>query len=80
MLANVFSDPFCLKVTKGLLLSSLSISMPCFTLPCSGPVAFVFMLQNVLPDLKFETSVNFTKSEICLPFAFLPCLFETVNG
>ena len=39
MLAIVFSDPFWLKVTKGLLLSSLSSSMPCFTLPCSGPVA-----------------------------------------
>ena len=27
------------------------------------------MLQSVLPDLKFQTSVNFTKSEICLPYA-----------
>ena len=43
MLANVFSDPFWLKVTKGLLLSSLSSSMPCFTLPCSGPVACSFV-------------------------------------
>ena len=43
MLANVFSDPFWLKVTKGLLLSSLSSSMPCFTLPCSGPVAYSFV-------------------------------------
>ena len=43
MLAIVFSDPFWLKVTKGLLLSSLSSSMPCFTLPCSGPVACSFV-------------------------------------
>ena len=67
---NVFSDPFWLKVTKGLLLSSLSSFMPCFTLPCSGPVAYSFILRRVLPDLKFQTSVNFTKSEICLPNAF----------
>ena len=80
MLANVFSDPFRLKVTKGLLLSSLSSSMPCFTLPCSGPVAYSFVAPNVLPDLKFQTSVNFTKSEICLPYAFLPYLFKPVNG
>ena len=80
MLAIVFSDPFWLKVTKGLLLSSLSSSMPCFTLPCSGPVACSFVARRVLPDLKFQTSVNFTKSEICLPYAFLPCLFEPVNG
>ena len=38
------------------------------------------MLQSVLPDLKFQTSVNFTKSETCLPIALLPCLFEPVNG
>ena len=80
MLAIVLSDPFWLKVTKGLLLSSLSSSMPCFTLPCSGPVAYSFHAQRVLSDLKFQTSVNFTKSEICLPNAFLPCLFEPVNG
>ena len=43
MLAIVFSDPFWLKVTKGLLLSSLSSSMPCFTLACSGPVACSFV-------------------------------------
>ena len=28
------------------------------------------MLQRVLSDLKFQTSVNFIKSEICLPNAF----------
>jgi hypothetical protein len=80
MLAIVFSDPFWLKVTKGLLLSSLSSSIPCFTFPCSGPVAYSFHGPKVLSDLKFQTSVNFTKSEICLPNAFLPCLFEPVNG
>ena len=80
MLANVFSDPFWLKVTKGLLLRSLSISMPCFTLPCSGPVAYSFHAPKSVSVLKFQTSVNFTKSEICLPNAFLPCLFEPVNG
>ena len=80
MLAIVFSDPFWLKVTKGLLLSSLSSSMPCFTLPCSGPVAYSFLAPSVLPDLKFQTCVNFTKSETCLSFALLPCLFEPVNG
>ena len=42
MLAIVFSDPFWLKVTKGLLLSSLSSSMPCCTLPYSGPIAYSF--------------------------------------
>ena len=80
MLAIVFSDPFWLKVTKGLLLSSLNSSMPCFTLPCSDPVACSFAAPKRATDLKFQTSVNFTKSEICLPFAFLPCLFEPVNG
>ena len=80
MLAIVFSDPFWLKVTKGLLLSSLSSSMPCFTLPYSGSVEVVLLLRRVLPDLKFQTSVDFTKSEICLSYAFLPCLFEPVNG
>ena len=55
MLANVFSDPFWLKVTKGLLLSSLSSSMPCFTLPCSGPVAYSFVapksaIWSEIPD------------------------------
>ena len=43
MVAFVFSDPFWLKVTKELLLSSLSSSMPCFTLPCSDPVAYSFV-------------------------------------
>ena len=42
ILAIVFSDPFWLKVTKRLLLSSLSSSMPCFTFACSGPVAYSF--------------------------------------
>ena len=79
MLVSIFCDPFWLKVTKGLLLSSLSSSMPCFTLPCSDPVAYSFVAPKVLSDLKFQTSVNFTKSEICLPNAFLPCLFEPVN-
>ena len=32
-----------IKVTKGLLLSSLSSSMPCFILPCSVPVAYSFI-------------------------------------
>ena len=80
MLANVFSDPFWLKVTKVLLLSSLSSSMSCFTLPCSGPVACSFVAPKRATDMKFQTSVNFTKSEICLSYAFLPCLFEPVNG
>ena len=43
MVAIVFSDPFWLKVTKGLLLRSLSSSMPCFTLTCSDPVACSFV-------------------------------------
>ena len=43
VLANLFSDPFWLKVTKGLLLRFLSSSMPCFTLPCSGPIACCFV-------------------------------------
>ena len=80
MLAIVYSDPFWLKVTKGLLLRSLSSSMPCFTLPCSGPVVYCFHAPKSASDLKFQTSVNFTKSEICLSYAFLPCLFEPVNG
>ena len=42
MLAIVFSDPFWLKVTKGPLLISLCSFMTCFTLPCSGPVAYSF--------------------------------------
>ena len=37
------------------------------------------MLQSVLPDLKFQTSVNFTKSETYLSIALLSCLFEPVN-
>ena len=41
--AIVFSDPFWLMVSKGLLLYALSSSMPCFTLPCSGPVACSFV-------------------------------------
>ena len=28
------------------------------------------MLQSVLPDLKFQTSVNFTKSETCYHLLF----------
>ena len=72
MLAIVFSGPFWHKVTKGLLLSSLSSSIPCFTLPCSDPVVCSFVALRGLPDLKFQTSVNFTKSEICLAYAFLP--------
>ena len=79
MLANVFSDPFWLKVTKGLLLSSLSSSMRCFTLPCSGPVVYSFHASKCATSSEFHTIVNFTKSEICLPNAFLPCLFEPVN-
>ena len=55
MLAIVFSDPFWLKVTKELLLSSLSRSMPCFTLPCSDPVACSFVapkraIWSEIPD------------------------------
>ena len=55
MLAIVFSDPFCLKVTKGLLLSSLSSSMPWFTFPCAGPVACSFVapksaIWSEIPD------------------------------
>ena len=80
MLAIIFSDPFWLKVTKGLLLSSLSSSMPCFTLPCSDPVACSFIAPKRATSSEFHTIVNFTKSEICLPNAFLPCLFEPVNG
>ena len=34
------------------------------------------MLQSVLPDLKFQACVNFTKSETCLSIALLPCLFD----
>ena len=80
MLAIVFSDPFWLKVTKGLLLSSLSSSIPFFDLSCSGPVACSFVAPKRVPDLRFQTSVNFTKSEISFAFAFLPCLFEPHNG
>ena len=43
MLGIVCSDPFWLKVTKGLLSRSLSSSMLCFTLSCSGPVACSFV-------------------------------------
>ena len=43
MLAIVFSDPFWLKVTKGLFLSSLSSFMPCLALPCQVPVAYSFL-------------------------------------
>ena len=46
MLAIVFSDPFWLKVTKGLLLSALSSFMPCLALSCSGPVASSFVAPN----------------------------------
>ena len=42
MLAIVFSDPFWIKVTKGLLLSSLSSFMPCLALPWYVPVACSF--------------------------------------
>ena len=42
MLAIVFYDPFWLKVTKGLLLSSLSSFMPCLALPWYVPVACSF--------------------------------------
>ena len=34
MLAIVFSDPFWLMVTKGLLLYALSSFMPCLAFPC----------------------------------------------
>ena len=55
MLANVFSDPFWLEVTKGLLLRSLSSYMPCVTLPCSDPVACSFVapkraIWSEIPD------------------------------
>ena len=71
MLANVFSDPFWLKVTQGLLLSSLSFSMPCFTCHVQVMYHVVLLLRRGLRDLKFQTSVNFTKSGICFAFAFL---------
>ena len=34
------------------------------------------MLQSLLPDLKFQACVNFTKSETYLSIALLPCLFK----
>ena len=40
----------------------------------------VLLLRRGLHDLKFQTSANLTKSEICFAFAFLPCLFEPVYG
>ena len=46
MLVNIFFDPFWPKVTKGLLLSFLSSSIPYFTLPCSGPVACSFVASK----------------------------------
>ena len=55
VLVSIFCDPFWLKVTKGLLLSSLSSSMTCFTLTCSGPVACSFValkraIWSEIPD------------------------------
>ena len=46
----------------------------------SGVLYIVFMPQSVLPNLKFQTSVNFTKSEICLPNAFChACLNQLMD-
>ena len=51
-------------------LSSLSSSMPWFTLPCSGPVACSFHALKCASDDKFQTCVNFTKSETCCHLHF----------
>ena len=43
VVAIVFSGPFWLMVSKGLLLSLLSSSMPYLSLSCSDPVACCFV-------------------------------------
>ena len=67
MLAIVFFDPFWLKVIKGILLSSLSSSIPCFILPCSGPVACNFADDVVVDPACYAivlamSSLNFVPS------------------
>ena len=47
VLAIVFSDPFWLMVTKGILLYALSSFMPCLALPCYVPVACCYLALNI---------------------------------
>ena len=70
MPVNIFCDPFWPQVTLGLLLSLLSSSMPCSS--CLDQVMYdvVLLLRRGLRDLKFQTSVNFSKSESVLHLCF----------
>ena len=47
MVAIVFSDPFWLMVSKGLLLYALSSFMPCLALPRYVPVACCYRALNI---------------------------------
>ena len=47
MVAIVFSDPFWLMVSKGLLLYALSSFMPCLALPRYVPVACCYLALNI---------------------------------
>ena len=45
--AIISSDPFCLMVSKGLLLHALSRFMPCLVLLCSNPLACFYLALNI---------------------------------
>ena len=76
MVAIIFSDPFWLMVSKGLLFYDSSRFMPCLCLLFSIPVACC--LLALLPDVNFWHVSIFTKSVKLISFALLPCLFEPV--
>ena len=74
--AIIFSGPFWLMVTKGLLIYALSRIMSCLCLPLYIPVACCLLALNSASWCRFWHVSIFTKSVKLLSFAHLPCLFE----
>ena len=74
--AILFSDPFWLMVSKGLLLYDLSTLMPCLDLLWYVPIACCLLALNMASwCYSWHVSI-FTKSVKMISFALLPCLIE----
>ena len=70
--AIIFSVPFWLMVSKGLLIYAISRFMPCLCLPWYVPVTCCLIALNIATWCYFLISLKL------LLFAILPCVFEHV--
>ena len=74
--AIVFSDPFWLMVSKGLLSCAFIRILSCLVLLWPVPVVCCLLDLNIASWCYSWHVAIFTKSVMMLSFALLPCLFE----